>query len=117
MASDWRTPNSLMLPANVKSAATRIVTTTVAVPTVSSLRARAQQGVGIDSMRQTLDRFGRCVTRSDRPPRDGPRPQRRPGVHRDADRTCDGRGDGGRRITGVAHRTGPPTRRDAHGDA
>ena len=46
-----------MLAANVNSAASSIVTTTVAVSITSRVEARGQHGVGNDSMRQTLDRF------------------------------------------------------------
>src|SRR4051794_25163092 len=43
-----------MLAENVKSTASRIVTTTVAVSITSRVEARARDGVGNDSMRQTL---------------------------------------------------------------
>ena len=44
MARDWETPSSLILAENVKSAASRIVTTTVAVSITSRVRDPVRLG-------------------------------------------------------------------------
>ena len=55
MARDWETPSSLMLAANVKSAASRIVTTTVAVSITEQRKSPNAIGSPNDPMRQALN--------------------------------------------------------------
>src|ERR1700736_4807565 len=102
-----------MLAAKVKSAASRIVTITVAVFITSRGEARGRWGAGIYPMCSLMDGFGRRVTRTDRPARDAARPQRRSGVGHDVDVPCDRRGDLKRRVAGLAQRASAPTRRHA----
>src|SRR6185503_13421278 len=56
MARDWETPSSFMLAANVKSAASRIVTTTVAVSITEQRKSPNAIGSPNDPMRAALTR-------------------------------------------------------------